>query len=279
MTNEIMVLSPMTVDEARQATEKIKSNQTESRRLLLDVYERDGWKALGYKNIAEYAEREFEYKKAYTHFLINAAEVERNLRKSTKVDNRQIPETHLRPLATLPADVQPKAYQQAVDTAPNGKVTAAHVEHIVKEYKQEIEQPESDEPFLPDDENRVLYEDPAPEAEQVELSGFDPSIHQAYCKYCYQTHSDWEASADHSEPAWYCERCEHATADRFLDFEPVPEQGEEGDKEAPQELDDFEKCEKLMNAWWDAEHPQTREKYRKELWNTMVKIDRERGGY
>lgn len=38
----------------------------------------------------------------------------------------------------------------------------------------------------------------------------------AYCKYCYETHDDWEFSGDHEPPAWICGRCEHATADMFM---------------------------------------------------------------
>jgi hypothetical protein len=47
----------------------------------------------------------------------------------------QIPasESVARPLIFLPPDKQPEAWQQAVDTAPDGKVTAAHVASVVKE--------------------------------------------------------------------------------------------------------------------------------------------------
>lgn len=216
--------------------------------------------------------------------LIDGAIIATNIEPT---GSKIVSESHLRPLKNLRPDEQREVYQRAVETAPNGMVSAAHVEKVVKAYKQEIEPIEPEEPFLPDDENRVLYEEPAPEAEQVEPSGFDPSIHQAYCKYCYQTHSDWEASADHSEAAWYCERCEHATADRFIDFEPVPEQREE-ETENPtsEEIDpasllemQYQTVRIQVEHWVDAELAQTREKYRKELWNTMVKIDRERGGY
>lgn len=61
--------------------------------------------------------------------LIEAAKVKENL--STTVD---IPSSEriTRPLASLPHDKQPQAWQQAVETAPEGKVTAAHVYKVVK---------------------------------------------------------------------------------------------------------------------------------------------------
>lgn len=41
-------------------------------------------------------------------------------------------EAQARPLTKLPADEQPAVWQEAVETAPNGKVTAQHVEETVK---------------------------------------------------------------------------------------------------------------------------------------------------
>ena len=59
--------------------------------------------------------------------LIKAAEVQDNL--STMVD---IPksERSIRPLTSLPPEQQREAYQKAVETAPEGKVTAKHIESI-----------------------------------------------------------------------------------------------------------------------------------------------------
>lgn len=129
--------SPMTETEAREATSAIKDGLVNLRQLLLEVYERGGWKALGYATFIEYAQIEFDYGKSRAYQLIDAATVERNLRYSTMVENAlPIPERHLRPLADLPSDVQPIIYQQAVETAPNGKVTAAHVQSVVDEYRE-----------------------------------------------------------------------------------------------------------------------------------------------
>lgn len=61
--------------------------------------------------------------------LIDAAGVVGNL--STIVD-KPANEAQVRPLASLPADLQPVVWERAVETAPNGKVTAAHVAETAK---------------------------------------------------------------------------------------------------------------------------------------------------
>lgn len=49
----------------------------------------------------------------------------------------------------------------------------------------------------------------------------------ASCKYCYQTHNDWELSGNHDGTVWICGNCDHATRDEFMqieDVEPAEEQ-------------------------------------------------------
>jgi|GEM_PF-1355309 hypothetical protein len=47
----------------------------------------------------------------------------------------QIPESRLRPLTGLLPEQKKEVYQQAVDTAPEGKVTAKHVQDTVERMK------------------------------------------------------------------------------------------------------------------------------------------------
>jgi len=45
---------------------------------------------------------------------------------------------------------------------------------------------------------------------------YPESVYQygdAYCKYCYTTHDEWESTGD---DAWVCGRCDHSTADAFM---------------------------------------------------------------
>jgi hypothetical protein len=97
-------------------------------------HERKGWQSLGYDSWRACVTGEFQEKQAYLYYQLAAAKTERNV--STLVEKDQpIPETHLRPLAKLPPDQQREAYQKAVETAPEGKVTARHIEETVKEMK------------------------------------------------------------------------------------------------------------------------------------------------
>lgn len=54
-------------------------------------------------------------------------------------------ESQARPLTQLPPDVQPIIWQRAVETAPNGKITAAHVQSVVDDYRNPPTDNEDDE--------------------------------------------------------------------------------------------------------------------------------------
>jgi hypothetical protein len=128
MENAIAI-KMMVYKEAREVVEQINSNMNNVRHLVLDLYEREGWTALGYPTWRSCVVAEFKDKERYLYYQLEAAQTERNI--CTKVQN-QIPETHLRPLSKLQPAQQREAWQKAVDTAPDGKVTAAHVYKIVK---------------------------------------------------------------------------------------------------------------------------------------------------
>jgi hypothetical protein len=102
------------------------------RQLVYDLYTRDGWSALGYQSWRECVTMEFKDQQRYLYYQLEAAQTEKNI--CTNVQKPQIPESQLRPLTKLrdnPA-AQREAWQKAVETAPDGKVTAAHVYKIVK---------------------------------------------------------------------------------------------------------------------------------------------------
>lgn len=123
------VLAPMTESEARACADSIKAGIFNVGRQLLDLYERDGWRVLGYANWRECAQIEFGYKQSHVYRLLEAAQVERNI---SPIGETVIPESHARPLVALPPEEQRTVYQQAIETAPNGKMTAAHVERTIE---------------------------------------------------------------------------------------------------------------------------------------------------
>jgi hypothetical protein len=83
-----------------------------------------------YITFEHYCKEKWHMSRPRAYQLIAAAEVQDDL--STTVD---IPERQTRPLAKLPREDREEAYQKAVETAPEGKVTARHIEETVKEMK------------------------------------------------------------------------------------------------------------------------------------------------
>lgn len=90
----------------------------------------------------DYCQSKWGISKTHANRLIDSAEVIANL---TPIGVIPLPatESQARPLASLSAEEQPIVWRMSVDTAPNGKVTAAHVQAVVNEYKAPaiIEQP------------------------------------------------------------------------------------------------------------------------------------------
>lgn len=124
----------MTAEEARTCIEEINNNLKDTRFLLLDLYEREGWKALGYDSWRACVVGEFKQQQRYLYYQLEAAKIERNL--CTKVQN-EIPESQLRPLSRLEPEQQQQVWQRAVETAPEGGITAAHVKDVIYKMSEE----------------------------------------------------------------------------------------------------------------------------------------------
>ena len=127
------VVRLMIYKEARECVDKIKTNMNNVRELVLVLYEREGWTALGYQNWRECVTAEFQSSQAYLYRQLEAAQTEKVI--SPIGEKKEIPESQLRPLTKLKdnPDQQKEAWQKAVETAPEGKVTAAHVSKVVNE--------------------------------------------------------------------------------------------------------------------------------------------------
>lgn len=128
------VKRPMTYDEARECADKIKVNLNNIRQLVFDLHDREGWSALGYASLKECVRKEFKQAERYIYYQYRAAEIEMNVSDCTMVQLGAIPERQLRPLAKIKNPEQRReAWHKAVATAPDGKVTAAHVNKVVRE--------------------------------------------------------------------------------------------------------------------------------------------------
>lgn len=124
---------PMLYAEARNCADNIKAHLNNIRQLVFNLHDREGWAALGYANWTECVQKEFKQAERYIFYQYRAAEIEMNVSNCTMVQLGAIPERQLRPLARLEPDQQREAWQKITETAPDGMVTAAHVNKIVRE--------------------------------------------------------------------------------------------------------------------------------------------------
>lgn len=94
-----------------------------------------------------YCRARWGWRSNYANRLIASAEVTTNLVPIGTI--LPATETQARPLSPLPPDLQREAWREAVDTAPNGKVTAAHVQAVVDRMtKSELTDDELDLPDM-----------------------------------------------------------------------------------------------------------------------------------
>lgn len=124
---------PMIYKEAQECVDQINANLTNVRQLVVELHDRDGWTALGHASWTECVQKEFKQAERYIFYQYKAAEIELNVSDCTIVQLGAIPEGQLRPLSKLEPQQQRDAWAKAVETAPDGKVTAAHVSKVVKE--------------------------------------------------------------------------------------------------------------------------------------------------
>ncbi len=118
-----------------------------------------------YGTFEEYCQERWGMQRAHAYRLIDAAGVVKSL--SPIGDILPATESQARPLTQLEPEEQAVAWQQAVETAPNGKVTAAHVQQVVKSYwsppagngKQEDDYEELAESLAEDEEGYDWQED------------------------------------------------------------------------------------------------------------------------
>jgi len=80
----------------------------------------------------DYCQERWGMERRHAYRLMDAAQSVENVSNWTQT--LPATESQARPLTKLEPDLQPVAWQRAVETAPNGKVTAAHVEATAKTF-------------------------------------------------------------------------------------------------------------------------------------------------
>lgn len=97
---------------------------------LRTIRDRDLYRA-EHATFEEYVKARWGWERAHAYRLIKSADVVVNL--SPMGDTLPESERIARPLTALSAEKQPEAWRRAVETAPNGKVTAKHVAGVVED--------------------------------------------------------------------------------------------------------------------------------------------------
>lgn len=119
----------MNIEEARATCDTIRRGLDEVRGLVLDLHDRNGWSALGYKSWRECVVAEFDQSKSHLYRQLDAARIEQEISPMGEIG--KIPERQLRPLAAVEPGRRDEVWQEAKGTAPKGKVTAKHVKETV----------------------------------------------------------------------------------------------------------------------------------------------------
>ena len=88
-----------------------------------------------YRTFEDYCHERWGWERRHAYRLIDAATAVGNVSHGTQTNVMPTSERQARPLTTLPPADQPIAWQRAVETAPNGRVTAGHVTSVVREMK------------------------------------------------------------------------------------------------------------------------------------------------
>ena len=102
-----------------------------------------------YSTFEEYCQKRWGMQRNYANKMIAASEVIQNL--GTIVPILPTTESQVRPLTKLEPEEQTIVWQRATETAPNGKVTAAHVQSVADEYKKVKNAPEPEAYDFSDD--------------------------------------------------------------------------------------------------------------------------------
>jgi hypothetical protein len=113
----------MDATEARAVVTRIKTRIDIARGELLELHDREGWKALGYRNWETCARQEFGGSAAQMYRLLSAAQIERAIDSPIG----EYPESHLREVATLDTPDQQKQALVQARAKTNGAPTAKDV--------------------------------------------------------------------------------------------------------------------------------------------------------
>ena len=104
------------------------------------------------KTFASYCEGRWGFTQQYATQLCRSAEAVGQIEKVKPLVSLPANERQVRPLTQLPEEERGDAWEEAVETAPEGRVTSAHVERVVERRQEAKAEPEA----APQDEVGVV---------------------------------------------------------------------------------------------------------------------------
>ncbi len=117
------------LNQLEKIIEKGMSHFVEVGTALLIIQKEKLYKLI-FQTFEEYCKERWDLKRQRAYELIGAAQISQNLSEIS--DNLPKKESHAAALASLEPEQQKEAWKKVVETAPEGKVTARHVEEIVE---------------------------------------------------------------------------------------------------------------------------------------------------
>lgn len=145
-------------------------------RALMEIRDKSLYKdVLGFDTFEAYCKERWDFTGRYARDLMASTRVIENIGSGTIVPAT---ETQARPLARLEPEQQRQAWKQAVETAPEGKITAAHVYKIVKDMEGPKQQP-APKPMKPSIPEHAVYFATIAISHLERISDDDPSREKA----------------------------------------------------------------------------------------------------
>ena len=127
-------------------------------RALMEIRDKGLYRdVLGYDTFEAYCKHRWDFNRAHAYRLMDSVKVINNVSESETKQPINLEQT--RPLSKLEPAQQREAWQKAVETAPEGKVTAAHVSKVVKEITGEQPKPYVLKPHEPIIKQELISED------------------------------------------------------------------------------------------------------------------------
>ncbi len=128
--NDLTVIENQRLDQLEDIVSKNLRAYYEVGIALLEIRESRLYRN-GYETFEDYCRDRWDMGINYSEKIMNSAKVIDNLKSRTNGTTQPQSERQTRPLTRLSAPLQIEAWKKAVETAPEGKITAKHIEAVV----------------------------------------------------------------------------------------------------------------------------------------------------